>query len=103
MGQLRAFALSGSTAVVTVAGWNYFQSKRVERVPVNDDESQATALMSESAPVSKEEAPAFRCDGRIYCSDMNSRAEAELFVKNCPGTKMDGDNDGEPCESDSRF
>jgi hypothetical protein len=42
---------------------------------------------------------AFKCDGRIYCSQMTSCAEAKFFLKNCPGTKMDGDNDGIPCES----
>lgn len=46
---------------------------------------------------------AFQCDGRTHCSQMGSRAEAEFFVRHCPGTRMDGDNDGEPCESDSRF
>jgi hypothetical protein len=45
----------------------------------------------------------FQCDGRQYCSQMNSRAEAEFFVRNCPNTKMDGDHDGVPCENDSRF
>ena len=45
----------------------------------------------------------FNCDGRQHCSQMHSRAEAEYFVRNCPNTKMDGDNDGEPCENDSRF
>ena len=45
----------------------------------------------------------FSCDGRQYCSDMTSRAEAEFFVRNCPNTKMDGDHDGIPCESDSRW
>jgi len=45
----------------------------------------------------------FKCDGRQYCSQMTSRAEAEFFIKNCPNTKMDGDNDGIPCENDSRF
>ena len=40
----------------------------------------------------------FKCDGRQYCSQMNSRAEAEFFVRNCPNTKMDGDHDGVPCE-----
>jgi cold shock CspA family protein len=45
----------------------------------------------------------FSCDGRQYCSQMNSRAEAEFFTKYCPNTKMDGDNDGIPCENDSRF
>lgn len=43
------------------------------------------------------------CDGRTHCSQMNSRTEARWFVRNCPGTKMDGNNDGEPCENDSRW
>jgi len=40
----------------------------------------------------------FKCDGRTYCSQMTSCGEATFFLKNCPGTKMDGDNDGIPCE-----
>ncbi|MCK4493386.1 MAG: excalibur calcium-binding domain-containing protein [Methylococcales bacterium] len=41
--------------------------------------------------------------GREHCSQMNSRAEAVFFIRNCPNTKMDGDSDGIPCENDSRF
>lgn len=49
------------------------------------------------------EAPAataspYQCDGRTMCSQMRSCAEAEYFIQHCPGTKMDGDNDGVPCE-----
>ncbi len=40
----------------------------------------------------------FTCDGRTHCSEMRSCAEAEYFIEYCPGTKMDGNNDGEPCE-----
>jgi excalibur calcium-binding domain-containing protein len=40
----------------------------------------------------------FRCDGRIYCSQMTSCEEAEFFLENCPGVKMDGGGDGVPCE-----
>ncbi|MGH8522858.1 MAG: excalibur calcium-binding domain-containing protein [Gammaproteobacteria bacterium] len=29
---------------------------------------------------------------------MNSCSEATFFIQNCPGTKMDGDGDGVPCE-----
>jgi hypothetical protein len=29
---------------------------------------------------------------------MTSCAEATQFLKQCPGTQMDGDGDGEPCE-----
>ena len=41
---------------------------------------------------------AYRCDGRTYCSQMHSCAEATWFLKNCPGVKMDGNHDGVPCE-----
>ena len=40
----------------------------------------------------------FNCDGRIYCSQMTSCAEATFFLDNCPGVKMDGNNDGVACE-----
>ena len=51
----------------------------------------------------KHSVSSFKCDGRQHCSQMNSRAEAEFFARNCPNTKMDGDHDGIPCENDSRF
>ncbi|WP_081908755.1 cold shock domain-containing protein [Ferriphaselus sp. R-1] len=40
-----------------------------------------------------------QCDGRIFCSQMTDCDEAKYFLSNCPNTKMDGDNDGIPCES----
>ena len=64
---------------------------------------QARALsMREAAEppqrVTVESNAAFRCDGRTHCSQMTSCAEATYFLKNCPGTKMDGNDDGMPCE-----
>lgn len=41
---------------------------------------------------------AFQCSGKIYCSEMSSCTEAKFYLRNCPGTKMDGNNDGVPCE-----
>lgn len=41
----------------------------------------------------------FHCDGRIHCSQMRSCEEATWFIQHCPNTKMDGNNDGVPCES----
>jgi hypothetical protein len=41
---------------------------------------------------------AYRCDGRIHCSQMTSCSEAKYFLNNCPNVKMDGDRDGIPCE-----
>ena len=39
-----------------------------------------------------------KCDGRKFCSQMTSCAEARYFLANCPGVKMDGDKNGVPCE-----
>lgn len=48
---------------------------------------------------SDEKAPSsFHCDGRTYCSEMTSCAEAMFFLQNCPDAKMDGNHDGVPCE-----
>lgn len=60
-------------------------------------------LAAESPPAalpatSTRSASAFRCDGRTHCSQMTSCEEATFFLRNCPGTKMDGNGDGVPCE-----
>lgn len=53
----------------------------------------------EPAPLGGSAEPRFACDGRTHCSQMTSCAEAEYFLRHCPGVEMDGNNDGEPCES----
>jgi len=40
----------------------------------------------------------FVCDGRSYCNQMKSCEEAKYFLEHCPNVKMDGNNDGIPCE-----
>ncbi len=47
----------------------------------------------------------YRCDGRKYCSQMNSCEEAKFFLYNCPNTRIDRgkslhDPDGVPCEKE---
>ena len=39
------------------------------------------------------------CTGEVYCSEMISCDESRFYQSNCPGTKLDGDGDGIPCES----
>lgn len=41
----------------------------------------------------------YSCEGKVFCSEMTSCEEAKFYLRNCPGTKMDGDGDGVPCES----
>lgn len=79
-------------------GWSHY---RTAPSPDTPEHRQVAAVAP--AAVETRHAQTFRCDGRQYCSQMTSRAEAEFFVRNCPGTKMDGDRDGVPCENDSRF
>ena len=61
----------------------------------NNDQTTSTSHTKASANRSIN----YRCDGRTYCSQMTSCDEATFFINNCPGTKMDGDHDGIPCES----
>lgn len=58
----------------------------------------ASPASSSTSTTAQAAASRYRCDGRIYCSQMTSCEEAKFFLKNCPGTKMDGDGDGIPCE-----
>ncbi len=46
----------------------------------------------------EEDFSGFTCEGKHYCSEMTSCKEARFYLKNCPDTEMDGDNDGVPCE-----
>lgn len=80
---------------IATAAWQYEHEFRTQ---LGLYESPATA--NSSVPIQFAD---YACDGRQYCNQMRSRAEAEFFVRNCPNTKMDGDNDGVPCETDTRF
>jgi hypothetical protein len=64
---------------------------------------ESTVLQLRERPVTQiaqsRPEPAFKCDGRQYCSQMTSCKEATTFLRNCPDMKMDGDHDGVPCES----
>jgi hypothetical protein len=82
-------------------------SDQVRKTPtiqeLNAEEKKRRAAAAASAP--DKVAPAapsvsagFSCDGRQYCSQMKSCAEARYFLSNCPGAKMDGDGNGIPCE-----
>lgn len=86
----------GALVLLAVVGWygySRYESRVVQIKAV--DASPAPAALFEAA----QSAPsAFNCDGRKYCSQMTSCAEAKLFLKNCPGMEMDGDHDGVPCE-----
>jgi cold shock CspA family protein len=56
------------------------------------------ASVQDAPPLALDAPASFTCDGRTSCTQMHSCAEATYFLRNCPGTKMDGDDDGIPCE-----
>lgn len=85
----------GVVPLAVLAGIAVFgYGKYVEHERRQDSDSLPMATQQQKVGSS----PAFQCDGRTYCSQMTSCEEAKFFLQNCPGTKMDGNNDGIPCE-----
>jgi len=62
------------------------------------DRFHTNSGVSAFSPVKKENNNRFRCEGKVYCSQMTSCGEAVFYLRNCTGTKMDGAGDGVPCE-----
>jgi hypothetical protein len=88
--------------LVIVAGFAWFGYGKYKAATAISSAGQVPAsVASASAPLAgagESVASLFKCDGRTMCSQMTSCAEATYFVQHCPNTKMDGDNDGVPCE-----
>lgn len=80
--------------VAAIGAYAYYQYSDVRAQAVRLQTPPQDALTTPPQP----ERSSFQCDGRVHCSQMTSCIEAEFFLKNCPGTKMDGNNDGVPCE-----
>ncbi|PZP27911.1 MAG: cold-shock protein [Roseateles depolymerans] len=88
LGSLLILAL---LSVLGAWGWRHYQAAATRL----DLERQAPSpVLAEPGPT----ASPYRCDGRTRCEQMSSCAEATWFVKHCPGTQMDGNHDGVPCE-----
>ena len=73
-------------------GYNHFEQARGRQALASQPVTPTAEAANQIVP------PAFHCDGRTRCSQMTSCREAKWFINNCPGTKMDGNNDGVPCE-----
>jgi hypothetical protein len=89
--------------IVGLLGWYGYRHYQQDRVQALSQPSEAVRsaapLPLHTAPATvSPAAPQYRCDGRIHCSQMTSCEEATYFLRNCPGVKMDGNNDGIPCE-----
>jgi len=80
----------------TLAWFGYQKYKTAAEQPVVDASTSASLSAPQAAPAAA--TSQFSCDGRTHCSQMRSCAEAKYFIQHCPDTKMDGNNDGVPCE-----
>ena len=82
--------------LLATIGWFGYTRYQARTLPLGATELEAVSR--ELARPDATPAPGFKCDGRVYCSQMTSCAEATFFLRNCPGVKMDGDGNGIPCE-----
>lgn len=83
--------------LIGVAGWQIYAKQSVP-VITNADLKLLNELTKSTTLVPASYEQNYSCDGRQYCSQMNSCEEATFFIENCPNTKMDGNHDGVPCE-----
>jgi hypothetical protein len=81
-------------AISAWVGYGKYNKPRVDPSIV-----QATSPVAAAETTGSLAAATFQCDGRTMCSQMHSCDEASFFIQHCPSTKMDGDGDGVPCES----
>lgn len=88
----KRFSILPILLAIVVAGsiYNEFSNHKTATAPVS------MALVDTNAEVNT---PRFECQGKVWCSEMTSYEEAVFYLRNCPGTKMDGDGDGVPCEN----
>jgi hypothetical protein len=82
-------------AGIVFLGWQKYRGM-IEQATSGDGPATAPALAD--LPVERPENPGFSCDGRTRCPEMRSCEEALYFLESCPGAKLDGDQDGIPCE-----
>jgi cold shock CspA family protein len=83
--------------IAIVAGVVWYRGGQQERRLADAAASPSVRGIVDAAPA----VGGFSCDGRQYCSQMTSCAEAKFYLAHCPDTRMDGGaggGDGVPCE-----
>ena len=112
--KLTTFIACAAVAAIALVGIDLYRSRASEVAVTPLAAAQSRAQPQPASPpvedrswikprdgasTSASPAPAnSRCDGRTHCSHMRSCEEATYFLRHCPNTQMDGDNDGVPCE-----
>lgn len=83
-----SFNLLPAVIVIAIAVFIYGKDSKDNPVTTN-----VTPQVQPVRPIVR-----FKCQGKVWCTEMGSYEEAVFYLRNCPGTKMDGDRDGIPCE-----
>ena len=95
---MKRFIIAVLLVLAAWQGYEQYQSRRFAKETTVGTADATQLAETSSARRDSNQPTSYKCDGRIYCSQMTSCAEAKFFLENCPGVKMDGDNDGIPCE-----
>ncbi|MCI5219607.1 MAG: hypothetical protein D3914_10580 [Candidatus Electrothrix sp. LOE2] len=90
--------LSVIGVLLAFSGVYLFDEKEGHLVKEHEKHKGQSVARSVNKKTTGQEKSRFSCQGKKHCSEMTSCAEATFYIRNCPGTKMDGDNDGIPCE-----
>jgi hypothetical protein len=85
-------------AILVAIGWQGYTKYQGQHIALASTQRATEPAHSLSPGAETISSQQFKCDGRTYCSQMTSCQEATFFLQNCPGVKMDGNNDGIPCE-----
>ncbi len=94
-GRSSSFSVLILLVIIGTAGYAGFDNWRSRQAVETGHTEDIVAPVYET----QDTAMQYQCDGREHCSEMTSCEEAKFFIRNCPNTKMDGDYDGVPCES----
>lgn len=73
-----------------IAPWDWRRGRR---------DTLQTVATAEPAIASTHSSDNPQCGNKRYCRDMTSCAEARFYLQSCGLTRLDSDQDGEPCES----
>jgi len=68
-------------AIVLIAAWFFYGNKPADNRSVDRAQPEHVTQSINRGQESPQAASSFRCDGRVYCSQMASRAEAEFFLE----------------------
>ncbi len=85
--------------LLAVVGYGFYEFYFKQKVQAVSSSEHITFIKTPAKKARTSNNENFSCKGKVYCSEMTSCNEAMYYQNNCPDTKMDGDHDGVPCES----